>query len=258
MSYADELFDLTGKVAVITGGAGGIGLVYADALCQCGAAVVVADVNGDAAQRTAKDLVDKGHRAVGCRWTSRRSSPRKPWPRPRSMPSAGIDILVNNAAIMTDLPPYGLSNMPVERVGPRHGRQPARTLLCTQAVLESMTARGGGRIVNGLSAGAFMAGGIYGVSKYALHGLTCNLASELGGREHQRQRHRARARRQRERLRQPSQGLAIPRRHRGRDPGQEVRSAARPRWHVAVAVLEAGDWITGQTISVDGGWVMRL
>lgn len=35
-----------------------------------------------------------------------------------------------------------------------------------------MTERGGGRIVNGLSAGAFIAVGIYGVSKYALHGLT--------------------------------------------------------------------------------------
>ena len=45
-----------------------------------------------------------------------------------------------------------------------------------------MEARGGGRIVNGLSAGAFMPGGIYGVSKFALHGLTVNLASELGGR----------------------------------------------------------------------------
>ena len=94
----------------------------------------------------------------------------------------GIDILINNAAIMTDLPPYGLGNMPVDqwdRVMNVNLRGP---LLCTQAVLPSMEARGGGRIVNGLSAGAFMPGGIYGVSKYALHGLTVNLASELGGR----------------------------------------------------------------------------
>ena len=55
-------------------------------------------------------------------------------------------------------------------------------LLCTQAVVDSMTSRGGGRIVNGLSAGAFMAGGIYGVSKLALHSLTANLATELGSR----------------------------------------------------------------------------
>ena len=94
----------------------------------------------------------------------------------------GIDILINNAAIMTDLPPFGLANMPFDewnRVMDVNFRGP---LLCTQAVVPSMEARGGGRIVNGLSAGGFMPGGIYGVSKFALHGLTINLASELGGR----------------------------------------------------------------------------
>ena len=79
-----------------------------------------------------------------------------------------------------ELPQYGLSNMPVDewdRVIDVNLRGP---LLCTQAVVPSMTERGGGRIINGLSAGAFMAGGIYGISKYALHTLTANLASELG------------------------------------------------------------------------------
>ena len=45
-----------------------------------------------------------------------------------------------------------------------------------------MTERGGGRIINGLSAGAFMAGGIYGVSKYALHGLTATSPPNSGRR----------------------------------------------------------------------------
>jgi len=83
---------------------------------------------------------------------------------------------------ITDLPPFGLANMPYDewnRVMDVNFRGP---LLCTQAVVPSMEARGGGRIVNGLSAGGFMPGGIYGVSKFALHGLTVNLASELGGR----------------------------------------------------------------------------
>jgi len=51
-----ELFDLTGKVAVVTGGAGGIGEVYAEALCGAGASVVIADVNVDTAAVTADAL----------------------------------------------------------------------------------------------------------------------------------------------------------------------------------------------------------
>ena len=59
-----ELFDLTGKVAVVTGGAGGIGEVYAEGLCDAGASVVIADVNIDAAQLTADALKGKGFQAI--------------------------------------------------------------------------------------------------------------------------------------------------------------------------------------------------
>ena len=52
--------------------------------------------------------------------------------------------------------------------------------MCTKAVRDAMVARGGGRIVNGSSAGAFMPAGIYGISKLALHSATVHLASELG------------------------------------------------------------------------------
>ena len=62
---AAELFDLTGKVAVITGGGGDIGVVYARALCEAGAAVVVADLDHDGAQQAASALAAKGHGAIG-------------------------------------------------------------------------------------------------------------------------------------------------------------------------------------------------
>ncbi|MDP7729613.1 MULTISPECIES: SDR family oxidoreductase [Mycobacterium] len=254
----NQLFDLTGKVAVVTGGAGGIGEVYAEALCDVGAAVVIADINLDAAQRTADTLADKGFRstAVHLDVTSAESAAQ--------MASAaiaafgGIDILINNAAVMTDLPPYGLSNMPVpdwDRVLAVNLRGP---LLCTQAVVESMSGRGGGRIVNGLSAGAFMAGGIYGVSKYALHGLTCNLASELGSRGIN--------------VNGIAPGLvdnesayvSLPKDSPIRDilgaqiPGKTSGPPADLVGTMLLLCSPAGDWINGQTISVDGGWIMRL
>jgi NAD(P)-dependent dehydrogenase (short-subunit alcohol dehydrogenase family) len=254
----NELFDLTGKVAVVTGGAGGIGEVYAEALCEVGASVVIADINFQAAQATSDSLQSKGFHttAVHLDVTSPESAAQ--------MASAtiaafgGIDILINNAAIMTDLPPYGLSSMPVpewDRVLNVNLRGP---LLCTQAVVESMTQRGGGRIVNGLSAGAFMPGGIYGVSKYALHGLTCNLATELGWRGIN--------------VNGIAPGLvdnasayvSLPKDSPVRDmlgaqiPGKTQGPPADLIGTMLLLCSRAGDWINGQTISVDGGWIMRL
>ena len=135
-----DMFDLSGKVAVITGGAGGIGVVYAAALAEAGASVVIADVDIKAAKEVADTLGGQGH-AVSVDVRSAEST--------SAMAQAaidtfgGIDILVNNAAIMVDLPPYGLSNMPLaewDRVMDVNLRGP---LLCTQAVIPAMEARGG-------------------------------------------------------------------------------------------------------------------
>src|SRR3954447_14769942 len=255
---AAELFDLTGKVAVITGGAGGIGVVYARALCEAGASVAVADVDAAAAERAAADLVAKGHAAIGVQVDVRSVESTKAMAQATVDAFGGIDILINNAAIMTDLPPYGLGNIPVDdwdRVMNVNLRGP---LLCTQAVLPSMEQRGGGRIINGSSAGGFMAGGIYGVSKYALHGLTANLASELGGRNIN--------------VNGIAPGLvdndsgyaSLPKDSPFRDalaaaiPG---KTSGPPEDLVGTLLLlcsRAGDWITGQTILVDGGWIARL
>jgi NAD(P)-dependent dehydrogenase (short-subunit alcohol dehydrogenase family) len=255
---ASELFDLTGKVAVITGGAGSIGMAYGRALGDAGASVVLADVDEGAATNAADALNVDGPGVVGVAVDVRDLASAQAMARAAVDSFGGIDILVNNAAIMRDLPQYGLSNIPVDewdRVIDVNLRGP---LLCTQAVLPSMLERGGGRIINGLSAGAFSPGGIYGISKYALHSLTANLASELG-----------------------PQGINV----NAIAPGlvaaesgyvslakdSPIRSAIEagipgkksgpPEDLVGTLLLlcsSAGDWINGQTISVDGGWVMRL
>jgi NAD(P)-dependent dehydrogenase (short-subunit alcohol dehydrogenase family) len=255
---AADLFDLTDKVAVITGGAGGIGVVYAEALAEAGASVVVADVNIDAATTTAESLVAKGHDVLGVDVDVRSAESAAAMAQAAVDAFGGVDILVNNAAIMVDLPPYGLADIPVaewDRVIDVNFRGP---LLCTQAVVPAMQARAGGRIVNGLSAGAFMPGGIYGVSKFALHGLTVNLASELGGRGIN--------------VNAIAPGLvdnesgygALPKDSPFRDaiaatiPG---KPSGPPEDLVGTLLLlcsKAGDWITGQTIVVDGGWITRL
>jgi NAD(P)-dependent dehydrogenase (short-subunit alcohol dehydrogenase family) len=255
---SSELFDLSGKVAVITGGAGGIGTVYGDALCEAGASVVVADLNTAAAEATAASLTQKGFNAVGVQVDVSSAESAAAMAAAAVEAFGGIDILVNNAAIMTDLPPYGLSNIPSadwDRVLNVNLRGP---LLCTQAVLAAMSARGGGRIINGLSAGAFMAGGIYSVSKYALHGLTANLAMELGSRGIN--------------VNAIAPGLvdnesgyaSLPKDSPMRDAlhaGIPGKKSGPPEDLVGTLLLlcsQAGDWITGQTILIDGGWIMRL
>src|SRR5438045_690304 len=101
----ENLFDLTDKVAVITGGAGGIGVVYAEALVDAGASVVLADLDAGTAQRTADDLVAKGYAAAGTGVDVRSAESAKAMADAAVDAFGAIDILVNNAAIMTDLPP---------------------------------------------------------------------------------------------------------------------------------------------------------
>jgi NAD(P)-dependent dehydrogenase (short-subunit alcohol dehydrogenase family) len=255
---SDDRFDLAGKVALITGGAGGIGVVYAEALCEAGASVALADLDGAAAQRAADALTVSGKHAIGTPVDVRDVDSVAAMAAAATDRFGGVDILVNNAAIMTDLPPYGLSNMPVadwDRVMEVNLRGP---LLCAQAVVASMTERGGGRIVNGLSAGAFMPGGIYSISKFALHGLTVNLAAELG--------HRSIT------VNAIAPGLvenesgyrALPADSPLRDaltatiPGKKSAPSEDLVGTLLLLCSRAGDWITGQTIVVDGGWMPRL
>ena len=236
---ATELFDLSGKVAVITGGAGDIGAVYGRALCEAGASVVLADLDESTTAKIADELTARRvqrHRCGGRRGRCRLRRWR--WPAPPSMPSEESTSWSTTPPIMRELPPYGLSNMPVDewdRVIDVNLRGP---LLCTQAVVPSMTERGGGRIINGLSAGAFMRGWHLRNLQVRTARLTANLASELGSRGINVNAIAAGAGRRRERLRQPGQGLAHAHCPRSRHSREEVGSPRGPRRHPAAVVFE--------------------
>jgi NAD(P)-dependent dehydrogenase (short-subunit alcohol dehydrogenase family) len=60
MSVADDLFDVRGQVALVTGGASGLGYAFASILADCGAVVVVADWNAERLEKAAGDLSARG------------------------------------------------------------------------------------------------------------------------------------------------------------------------------------------------------
>jgi NAD(P)-dependent dehydrogenase (short-subunit alcohol dehydrogenase family) len=180
---------LQGKTLFISGASRGIGLAIALRAAKDGANVAIAAKTSEPHPKlagtiytAAEEVVDAGGKALPMVVDIRHED--QVWLAVQKTVETfgGIDILVNNAAIMRELPPYGLSNMPVDewdRVIDVNLRGP---LLCTQSVLPSMLERGGGRIVN---VGAYSARtgvasmGAYTAAKTVVLRLTEAMAAEL-------------------------------------------------------------------------------
>jgi NAD(P)-dependent dehydrogenase (short-subunit alcohol dehydrogenase family) len=253
-----DRFRLDGKVAIVTGGGGAIGQVYGRALGEAGAAVALADLNGEAAERAAAVLVAHGLRAIEVQVdiTDRESTTAMAAQVAEKF--GGIDILVNNAALMAEIPQVDVLDLPDEWFDRVMRVNVLGALHCVAAVKPWMVERGGGRIINQVSAGAFMAGGMYGMSKLALVSATAGMARSLGPLG-------INANAIAPGLVDNEPGLkSLP----ADSPARAALAAAIPGKKSAPAddlvgtllllASDAGAWINGQTVSVDGGWIMRL
>src|SRR5579864_4872046 len=133
---------LAGKVAIVTGGATGIGYAIAEALADRGASLVLADIAK--AEDAAAKLQARGARAieVAVDVASERDAAAM---ADRAISTfGGIDILVNNAGIYASLKPK-----PFEEIDPAEWRRvmdvnALGVFLCIRAVLPAMKARGAG------------------------------------------------------------------------------------------------------------------
>jgi NAD(P)-dependent dehydrogenase (short-subunit alcohol dehydrogenase family) len=172
---------LTATVAIVTGGAQGIGFAIAETLAARGAAVVIADRVG--ADEAAERLKRSNRQAIGITTDVSSADNTRAMAKAAIDAFGGIDILVNNAGIYSTLTPR-----PFEEIDPAEWRRvmEVNTLgvfLCCRAVLPAFKARGGGRIVN-ISSGVAFKGNPYMAhyvaSKGAVVSLTRALASELG------------------------------------------------------------------------------
>ena len=253
-----ERFSLDGKVAVITGGAGGCGAEYGRGLAAAGAAVVLADLDGERAEAHAQELRAQGRQAVGVRVDITDPDAAEAMVQRTRDEFGGVDILINNAALMKEIPMGSLLTLPLDWWDRVMEVNVKGALVCTRAAVPSMLERGGGRIINQVSGGAFTPGGIYSISKLALVSMTASLANELGprginvnaiapgfvadeaGYESLAKDSPIRA----------AMLAAVPGKKEG--PPDDLVGT------VLLLASSAGDWINGQTISVDGGWIMRV
>jgi NAD(P)-dependent dehydrogenase (short-subunit alcohol dehydrogenase family) len=171
---------LEGKVAIVTGGAQGIGRAIADELAAGGARIVIADVKG--AEAAAADFPDGVGLTVDV--ASEDDVARM---AAETVEGCGtIDILVNNAGLYASLAMRPFEQIPVEEWRQVMDVNVLSMFLTCRAVVPQMREQGGGRIVN-ISSGTPFRGVPfvlhYVTSKGAIIALTRALAKELGGDE---------------------------------------------------------------------------
>ena len=245
------MFDLSGKVALVTGGSRGIGRSICRQLAEQGAAVAI---NYNQSAEQAEDLRQKIE-AAGGKVITVQADVRKPDEVERMMEAAvaelgRLDVLVNNAGFNRDTLILRMSLQDWDEVMELNLRA---VFICTKAVLRTMMRQRWGRIINigsvsGLAGNAGQAN--YAAAKAGLVGFTRAVAREMGSRNIT------------SNLVMP--GLVIT--ELTKDIRQEIREGVERRLIVkrdgkpedisACVVYLASDeaeYITGQVLSVDGG-----
>ena len=250
---------LKGKVAIVTGAAGGIGAAHARAIGAAGGQVIVADIDPERGDATALSLRGEGFEAAFVEVDiSSPSSIEQMVARTVAL-FGRIDFLVNNAALFGGMRLDGLVNIEMDYFRRFMDINFYGCLHTTRAVVPEMRRQGGGAIINQSSTAAYMPMGPYSVSKAAMNALTFSLARELGP------------------LNIRVNGIAPgptdtnalrEMRQRVSGPGAKLTAEGIPLGRLGsphdianAAVFLLSDqaaWITGHVLNVDGGQLMRI
>ncbi|HEV7877781.1 SDR family NAD(P)-dependent oxidoreductase, partial [Bradyrhizobium sp.] len=138
-------FDLTGRVAIVTGGNGGIGLGMARGLAEAGAAVAIVGRNAAKSDAAVAELRQSGAEAISVIADVTDKAAVAAMVEHTKREFGRIDILVNNAGINVRKPPHALSLDEWDSVVKTNLTS---AFLCSQAVYPAMKAAGGGKIIN--------------------------------------------------------------------------------------------------------------
>jgi len=174
--------DLSGKVALITGGGQGVGLGIGLALAAAGASVVLAGRTFDKVEKAAAEIVARGGKASAIACNVKDSADLAAIVDHAVATFSGLDILVNNAQ---EVPLGPLEEVSDEAFLAGFESGPLATFRLMKLARPHLAARGGGTIVNLASSAGIrwdMSGyGAYGAVKQAIRALTRAGAAEWGG-----------------------------------------------------------------------------
>lgn len=246
---------IEGKVAIVTGAGGGIGLAYARELAAAGAKVIVAEIDAAHGEAVAAAIRSAGGDAAFVEADVASEESTRAMAARACELYGGIDFLVNNAAVFGDMKQAPLLEVDWSYYQRFMNVNLNGALLCARACVPSMRARGGGAIVNQSSTAAWMGVGYYGLAKLAINGLTQCLARELGPAK----------------IRvnaiapgpTDTEALAkqVPPAYIGQMVAQLPLSRLGTPHDMAQACLfllsDAAAWITGHILAVDGGQIVR-
>lgn len=176
----DKLFDLTGKIALVTGASYGIGFSMAAGLAKAGARIVFNDINGELVEKGIKAYKESGIDAKGyvCDVTDEKAVNSMIAQIEKEV--GIIDILVNNAGIIKRIP---MTEMSVEDFRKVIDVDLNAPFIMSKAVIPGMIKKGHGKIINICSMMSELGRetvSAYAAAKGGLKMLTRNICSEFG------------------------------------------------------------------------------
>ncbi|MDD5291224.1 MAG: SDR family NAD(P)-dependent oxidoreductase [Patescibacteria group bacterium] len=175
-----ELFNLSGKTAVVTGGAMGIGYGIVKRLYEAGANVVIADIDKKTGEEKAKSLGGKENRAVFIKTDVSSEKDVKNLINKTIKEFGGLNIFVNDAGIFPNKPVLDMDLGLWEKIQAINLRG---VFLCCREAGKVMVKNGGGNIINIASIDALHPSQIglasYDASKHGVWGFTKNFALEV-------------------------------------------------------------------------------
>ena len=248
-----SLFDLTGKVAIVTGSTKGIGLAIATRMAEHGATVVISSRKPDACEAVAAGIREKGGKVVVIPCHVGRKEELQALVDGTVAQCGGIDILVGNAGVNPYLgPAAGMTDEAFDRV---MGVNVRSNWWLANMAIPHMVQRGGGVVIiissiGGLRGSAQL--GTYAISKAADMQLVRNIAVEWGPKN-------IRANAIAPGLVRTDFARALwedPALYRKRTKDTPLQRIGEPDEIAGAAVFlasAAGSFTTGQTIVIDGG-----